>query len=343
MELPGTTFQIEGFLERNHLQKILREQVDVISPDTMVIAEEFSYWADSNLRIDLLCLDTDANLVVIELKRDESGGHMELQAIRYAAMVSAMTFEKVADAHEKYLKKIGATDVDARQLILDFLDWTEVDSDTPFKNVHIVLASADFSKELTSSVLWLNDLGLDIRCVQIRPYKLDNQLLVDVRKVIPRPDSEDYQVKFREKQLAVKKATRDYTKFDLTIGSRKLSKLPKRALIFEVVREAVARGGKANPTAIENAIENATGGSRKLWAYVDGEYKSDQFVPAVTEAWENEGRNFHDGKWYTSDEELVVLNGKTFAFTNQWGKETRLAVDAVIELMGASDIQYDPS
>ena len=67
MELPGTTFQIEGFLERNHLQNILREQVDVISPDTMVIAEEFSYWADSNLRIDLLCLDTDANLVVIEL------------------------------------------------------------------------------------------------------------------------------------------------------------------------------------------------------------------------------------------------------------------------------------
>jgi len=32
--------------------------------------------------------------VVIELKRTNDGGHMELQAIRYASMVSAMTFER---------------------------------------------------------------------------------------------------------------------------------------------------------------------------------------------------------------------------------------------------------
>jgi hypothetical protein len=31
----------------------------------------------------------------MELKRTEDGGHMELQVIRYAAMVSKMTFDKV--------------------------------------------------------------------------------------------------------------------------------------------------------------------------------------------------------------------------------------------------------
>jgi hypothetical protein len=58
-----------------------------------VIAEEFSEWEDSRRRIDLLGGDRDGNLVVIELKRTEDGGHMELQAIRYAAMVSALTME----------------------------------------------------------------------------------------------------------------------------------------------------------------------------------------------------------------------------------------------------------
>jgi RecB family endonuclease NucS len=44
------------------------------------MAEEFSDWQDRSRRIDLLCLDTDANLVVVELKRTNDAGHMELQA-----------------------------------------------------------------------------------------------------------------------------------------------------------------------------------------------------------------------------------------------------------------------
>ncbi len=37
------------------------------------------------------------------------------------------------------------------------------------QEVKIVLASAEFSKELTTSVMWLNDFGLDIRCVRMHP------------------------------------------------------------------------------------------------------------------------------------------------------------------------------
>ncbi len=102
-----TTFDQVNLRERTDLQRLLKKQIDVILPDTLVIAEEFGEWEESKRRIDLLGLDKDANLVVIELKRTEDGGHMELQAIRYAAMVSTMTFERVVDIYARYLTKEG--------------------------------------------------------------------------------------------------------------------------------------------------------------------------------------------------------------------------------------------
>ena len=97
LPLSETTFGAEGILERDDLQRLLREQISVLDERLMVVAEEFGDWLDSSRRIDLLCLDSAGNLVVIELKRTEDGGHMELQALRYAAMVSSLTLEVARD------------------------------------------------------------------------------------------------------------------------------------------------------------------------------------------------------------------------------------------------------
>ena len=88
--LTKTSFGAMLLHERRDLQRLLRKNISVIAPDTLVIAEEYGEWDDSRRRIDLLGIDREANLVVIELKRTEDGGHMDLQAIRYAAMVSTM-------------------------------------------------------------------------------------------------------------------------------------------------------------------------------------------------------------------------------------------------------------
>jgi RecB family endonuclease NucS len=74
MTVPETTFGSEGIQERGDLQRLLREQVEIVAPDTLVVAEEFGEWEDSRRRIDLFNLDKDANLVVIELKRGTQWG-----------------------------------------------------------------------------------------------------------------------------------------------------------------------------------------------------------------------------------------------------------------------------
>jgi hypothetical protein len=198
-KLQETSFSAAGIRERGDLQRLLRNQIDMISADTLVFAEEFGEWEDSKRRIDLLGIDRDANIVVIELKRTEDGGHMELQAIRYAAMVSTLTFDKVVDIFDSYLKRVGKQ-CDARTSILEFLGWESADEELFAQDVRIVLASAEFSKELTSAVIWLNDHGLDIRCVRMKPYEDNNRLLVDVQQVIPLPEVAAYQVQVREKE-----------------------------------------------------------------------------------------------------------------------------------------------
>lgn len=76
---------------------LVRDDIGVLDDDVIVIAEEFGQWEDARRRIDLLAVDKSGCLVVIELKRDD-GAHMDLQALRYAAMVSSMNFGDVVVA-----------------------------------------------------------------------------------------------------------------------------------------------------------------------------------------------------------------------------------------------------
>ncbi len=198
VQLKETGFRDAGLSERYDLQRLLREQIEVIASDVLIIAEEFGEWEESKRRIDLLGVDRDGNLVVFELKRTEDGGFMDLQAIRYAAMVSTMTFERAIQVYEESLRKLGS-DKDATSELLDFLGWDEADEDHFAQAVRLVLVSADFSKELTTSVLWLNAQGLDVRCVRLKPYQDGNRTLVDVQQVIPLPEAMDYTVQIRAK------------------------------------------------------------------------------------------------------------------------------------------------
>ena len=105
--LKDTSFRDEKIREQQDLQRLLKSKIEVIYANIMIISEEFSDWNYSRRSIDLLAIDKDANLVVIELKTTDDGGHMELQAIRYAAMVANMTWEQAKQAFSKYSQENG--------------------------------------------------------------------------------------------------------------------------------------------------------------------------------------------------------------------------------------------
>ena len=334
-----TTFSEAGFRERADLQQLLKQQIEVIAPDTLIISEEFGDWADSRRRIDLLALDKKANLVVIELKRTEDGGHMELQALRYAAMVSALTFDEAVVTFEQYLSRIG-DEGDARARLLEFLDWEEPDAEEFPKDVRLILAAAEFSKEITTTVLWLNDHGLDVKCVRLRPYNDAGRLLIDVQQVIPLPEAVDYQTRIRDKKVverAARTQNRDLTRYDVTVGEDTFTNLPKRRAVYQVIRKLCDEG--IDPEDIKNEISWK---ASALYS-VDDELDTTAFEKALASRLTEQGKKPDTHRYFIANDELIRANGKTYAVTKMWGLKTTSAIDALLKRFPGHQISYKES
>jgi hypothetical protein len=201
-----TAFEQEALRERQDIQRLLKDHISALGDGLLVIAEEYGDFQDSKRRLDLLAVDKDANLVVIELKRTSDGGHMELQAVRYAAMVANMTWDNAVNAYENYVnfESDEIYEVSPEQELLQFLGWDVPQRDDFALTVRIILAAADFSKEITTSVLWLNQCELDITCVRLNLYKLNNELILNAEQIIPLPETESYQIAVREKRRDIR-------------------------------------------------------------------------------------------------------------------------------------------
>ena len=189
--------------ERQDLQAMLRDspeaQKHILGEDLLVFTEEYSNWQDSQRRIDLLAVDRKSNLVVIELKRDEDGAHMELQAMRYAAMVSALDFPEVLKAYQDFLVKKNQPPENARDALLNFLQAPDEESVAISSKPRVILLARGFGKEMTTAILWLRTFDLDIRCVEMVPHILGDHKLLATQTIIPLPNSEDYIVKIGAK------------------------------------------------------------------------------------------------------------------------------------------------
>lgn len=198
IELDFTTFENEKIYEVRNLQKYLSNSISVIDPELLVISTEFSEWEDSRRSIDILCVDSDGNLVVIEIKRTQDGGFMDLQILRYSSMIAKMKFEKAVKTYQNFIQK-NKLNIDAEQNLLNFLGWSEIKEDDFARDVKMVLVSSNFSVELTTSILWLNERDLDIRCFKIKLQKDEEKVYFDIQQIIPLPESTDYQVRLKEK------------------------------------------------------------------------------------------------------------------------------------------------
>lgn len=104
-KISEATFVGLNIWERTHIEEWVRSNPEILGEDLLVLTSEFDRFVNSADRLDILALDRNGNLVVIELKRDSAAGYADLQALRYAAMVSSMTIDKLLPYYIAYRKK----------------------------------------------------------------------------------------------------------------------------------------------------------------------------------------------------------------------------------------------
>jgi hypothetical protein len=223
-----TEFRSHDLLERQDLSKWVEQYPAILGEELLVVTSEYDRFDKTSERLDLLAIDKDGNLVVIELKRDDSGKNVDLQAIKYAAYCSTLTLDDLVDMYAHYQKQKGATlsTEAAKKVVLDFIDNDafEALNDRP----RIILVSKEFRPEVTASVLWLRKLGMDISCIKWDPYELSEDCVVFNSSVlIPLPEAKQFIIQSEKKENAEHTKTLTQTEY-LQFFSQCVESLKKR-------------------------------------------------------------------------------------------------------------------
>lgn len=87
------------------LESWIEEDISVLSSDLMVIGRQVGTAFGGS--IDLLCIDSQGDLTIVELKRDLTPREVVAQALDYASWVASLSHEEVSDLAESYLNKRG--------------------------------------------------------------------------------------------------------------------------------------------------------------------------------------------------------------------------------------------
>ena len=187
--------------ETKHIEEWVRRHPRILGEDLLIVSKQFEWFEGSSVRPDLIAVDREGNLVVVELKRDKLAGHADLQAVRYAAMLSTMTLERLLPYYVDYHKKTTGEDISKEELRIKVDEFVETEdfeelSDRP----RTILCSEDFSQEITTTVLWLRSFDLDISCVRITPHQLEDKIVLVSEKIIPLKESEQYLTGIQEKE-----------------------------------------------------------------------------------------------------------------------------------------------
>ena len=185
-------FAALGFQERRDIQEWVADNPSILGEDLLIIGKEFSGFDRTNERLDLLAVDTDGKLVIIEMKRDDTGTDVHWQAIKYASylrradakyiigMLASHESIPESDARIRLERHLGSDDLNALN-----------------NNQRIILASHRFAPEVTSAAVWLNEKALGknlMTCIQLVPY-LDAEtgsLYIQANTIIPVPGVENY-------------------------------------------------------------------------------------------------------------------------------------------------------
>jgi len=141
--------------------------ISLLSDDLLVIGRQIE--TDFGGIIDLLGLDSNGDVVIVELKRDRTPREVTAQVLDYASWVKDLSNEKLTEIAEEYL---------GENLSLDEAFKREFGDDLPEilnENHHMVIVSSEIDSSTERIIRYLSDTyGVGINVVTFQYYRDDN-------------------------------------------------------------------------------------------------------------------------------------------------------------------------
>lgn len=197
------SFGALGALEVQHLERWLVSAPEVLGEELVVITNQFAGFDKTRERSDILALDREGKLVVIELKRDSSGSRQDLQALRYAAYSATLGVDDLVDLYVAHQAKGGRALLpeEATAELEEHVTEGDLASISDDSRPRIILVAKSFQVEVTATCLWLREAyRVDVSCVQLVPYRVDERVLIASSVLIPLPEASEYTVKRERKR-----------------------------------------------------------------------------------------------------------------------------------------------
>lgn len=208
-----------GFTERKHLQEWLENYPQALtqndSEELLIIQKEFDGFDDTRERLDLLAIDKDGNLVIIENKLDDSGRDVVWQALKYASYCANLKKQQVVEIFQRYLNQKAQNEstepANAENVLLEFLQADDLQSVqlNTLRSQRLILVAAHYRKEVTNTILWLSQFGVDCQCFKVTPYQSGAELFLNVEQIIPTPEASDFMIGMMAKDAEEKSVSNE--------------------------------------------------------------------------------------------------------------------------------------
>jgi len=180
----------EEALYEEHVENWVASCPEMLGEQLLIIGRQVQL-DEGQDRIDLLAIDQAGNLVVVELKRDLIGGSADLQALRYAALVSRWTHDDVRGHAEGYWRSHGETRGTFAQEV-EKLCGEEYEING---RQRIILVGRDIKPRLGTMALWLRSQGVDVTVAGVSLMRDGDRLYAQPQIVIPVPSEDRFQGK----------------------------------------------------------------------------------------------------------------------------------------------------
>lgn len=168
-----TNLELESHLEdwlQNSPWALAQEPILWIGRQTSASVEE------STIFPDLLGLDTEGNLVIVELKRDEAPREVVAQLLEYAAWANELSEQQIQEIAEDYFENGEEFNGKHFQDVFkDVFDIPDTDEVPPLnRNLRLYIVAGSISAGVVHVCRFLRtSQGMDINCINVSTFQTE--------------------------------------------------------------------------------------------------------------------------------------------------------------------------